>query len=537
MVFSFLTRAIGGQPRTAFVDELDRPLVRYSEHGGSSMRDFFEHIQVFGKSGSGKTSASGKAHAMALLRSGAGGVVVVVKPDEAQLWADYCREAGRESSLVMFNEYAGFNFLNWEALRQGPNAIAGIVDYLIHILDIAKGGQAVSKEDGGADFFKSAAAQRLRYVIPALYSAYGEVTLAGVLQFLTSTPSSPKDVDPAAPERAAFHALSFMSQTLQRMASNPAIPLSVGDQNNIMRYWRDEFPRGAAKTEANVLMTVSATLDRFMHGRLRDMFCGQTTIVPELTFAGAVIVLNMPIMNWGADGRIAQLVFKYAFQRAVMARNALAERFRDRPVFLWADESQYIVTPDDPMFLSTARGCRASVVYLTQNLPNYIEQIGGASPRDAAMAMLGNFGTKIFHANGCADTNTYASELIGRSLQWRRNVGQNEGWNTSDGFNMGRNVGTNVSSSVSHSERGGSTSSTSFGSSAGSSWGISMSSGRSGGRSSGMSEVMDYAVQPSLFAQLRQGGPKNRGEVDAILHRASSGFRNGSNVLPVIFKQ
>lgn len=536
MDLSFLTRAIGVRTRTPFVSSASTQLLRYSPDAWTSVEDFCRHVQIFGATGSGKTSGSGKAHAMALLCAGFGGVVFVVKPEETALWLKYCRAAGRESSVVMVDEASGFNFLTWEALRNGPKAIAAIVDYLTHILDIAKGGSP-SKAEGSAEFFKDAAAQRLRYVIPALYSAYGSVTLEGVMRFLTSTPSSPKDVDPSTPEGAVFHAHSFMSQTLQRMAAGPAVRLQVADQNNIIRYWRQEFPRGAAKTEANVLMTISATLDRFMHGRMRDMFTGQTTVVPELAFAGGILILNMPIMSWGADGRIAQLVFKYAFQRAVMARNSLAERFRERPVFLWADESQCIITPDDPMFLSVARGSRASVVYLTQNLPNYIEQIGGTSPREAAMALLGNFGTKIFHANGCVDTNSYASELIGRSLQWRRNVGQNEGWNASDSFNFGRSVGTNTSSSVSHSERGGSTSSTSVGTSSGSNWGFSMSSGRSGGRSSGMSEVMDYAVQPALFAQLRQGGPKNRGEVDAILHRASSGFRNGSNVLPVIFKQ
>lgn len=80
-----------------------------------------------------------------------------------------------------------------------------------------------------------------------------------------------------------------------------------------MGYWRDDFARLDPKTRGNILISLTTVLDRFNHGWLADAFCGQTTLVPELTFHGAIVLLDMPALVRNEDGVIAQQLFKFCW--------------------------------------------------------------------------------------------------------------------------------------------------------------------------------------------------------------------------------
>ena len=66
---------------------------------------------------------------------------------------------------------------------------------------------------------------------------------------------------------------------------------------------------------------------------------------------------------------------------------------------------------------------------------------GGQQGNYRFKALAGNLGTKFFHANSDVETNEYAADLIGKSLQWTKSEGQSVGDNM--GFNEGssQNVG------------------------------------------------------------------------------------------------
>ena len=311
-------------------------------------------------------------------------------------------------------------------------------------------------------------------------------------------------------------------------------------------YWRGDFATLDQKTRGNIIISLTTTLDRFNHGWLRDAFCGQTSMVPELTFHGMVILLNMPALTRNEDGIIAQQLFKYMWQRAVLARNALAPQHRERPVFLWADEAQYFLNSYDGEFLSTARGSRACTVFLSQSLPTYYAKMGGDNAHDRVHHLLGNFATRIWHNNACAETNEWAAKTIGRALQQRSNYSEGEGTNRNFGMNMGggSNWGTNSShgSSASSSQGGGSYSSNYGG---GSSQGGNDSWGRNRGMSSstnvsrGYSEQMDYLIEPGQFSRmLKTGGPNNANRVSAVWYQAGRQFQySGGNALLAEFAQ
>src|ERR1700733_6213174 len=99
------------------------------------------------------------------------------------------------------------------------------------------------------------------------------------------------------------------------------------------------------------------------------------------------------------------------WQRGVESRNGLHPSQRLRPVFLFADEAHYFISPNDESFLSTCRGSRACVVYMSQTLPTYYAKLG-KDKTDAADGLVGKFATQVFHSNACYRTNSFASQLI-----------------------------------------------------------------------------------------------------------------------------
>jgi hypothetical protein len=237
---------------------------------------------------------------------------------------------------------------------------------------------------------------------------------------------------------------------------------------------------GDTRTTGNIIQSLTARLDPFTSGDLRRLFTTTTTVVPEMTFEGAVIVLNLSAHEWGEEGILGQHIVKTMWQKAMQRRPKTPNA---RPCFIAADECQYFLAASDQPFQSTARACKALTVYLTQNLPGIYAKIGGNRAQDIADALLGNLATKVFHAQPDPRTAEWAANMIGKAVVWRENVGENESVN---------------------SGRGGNTSSSSGGmgqkgqASSGSSW----QTGRGQGTSRGASQTVDYRLQPSHFSTL-----------------------------------
>lgn len=521
----------------SFVSNLDTPLLQLSARDRFTLRDACQGVHVFGGIGSGKTSGSGQALASAYLRAGMGGLVLCAKPEEVDLWVRYAHENGRANSLLLFGERGGgFNFLTYELARQGPDGIGSVVECLMRILEAAR----LSKGEGrgGEPFWEDATRQLLRNSIPILYAATGTVRIPDIIQFVNSAPRSMDQLrDPE------WQSTSFMFQALKAARTGPLVSISEEDFDKTASYWRDEYAQLDPKTRGNIAITLSTALDRFNRGRLHRAFCTDTTLVPELSFHGIIIVMDMSALTWNEDGIIGQQLFKYMWQRAVLARNALGARHRDRPVFLWADESQYFVNSFDTDYQSTCRSARACTVYLTQSLPTYYAKMGGEQAKHRADMLLANFVTKVFHNNADYETNRWASDTVGRSLQRRYNESEGESSGYSHGMNAGENEswGRSSSSGGSSDSRGNGSSSWNYGSNSGAGENRGRNRGQNSGesRSSGYSEAMDAEIEPAVFARdLVTGGPANRGRVTGLWFSAGRRFADsGRNYLHVSFQQ
>lgn len=503
-------------PALPYVHDLDAPLLQLGPRDVWTARDAFEGCQIFGAIGSGKTSGSGATLAKAYLRAGWGGLVLCAKPDERKLWEGYCAETGRSRSLITFDASGDrrFNFLSYEMGRwpDGQAITHNVVMLLMNVLDAVRGRDVAS--GGGDDFWRDSMTELLGNAIEPLWSAYQRLELSELMDFVQDHPRSIAELQANPPPD------TFWMRTMNAAMNRPAeSAIHDEDMRAIMGFWTKVFTNPDPRTSGNILATVSSKLAPLRRGRLRELFCTETTILPELAHEGAVILLDLPVRVWSEAGILAQHIFKYIFQRAAETRPITDTT---RPLFLWVDESQTFISPYDAEFQSTARSSRVATVYLTQNLPNYYNKVGGRNPHDTVDALLGNFQTKIFHANGDPRTNQWAADLIGKSVQWRMNVGTN----INDSFSEGDSFGTSTNRSPEGKTSHGSNS------------GRNHSRSESQGRSWGASQVVDYQVQPGQFSTLKKGGTANAGRVEGVIFQGGRMWNHTrSTWMPCEFQQ
>lgn len=521
-------------PPACILDD-DTPLLQFSDVAQDfwTLRDAFEGVQVFGASGSGKSSGSGRTLAHAFLRSGMGGLVLCAKPDEAGNWMRYAQEAGRAADVIIFSadDFSAFNFLEYEIRRAPDDAdilIANVVNLLINTLEVAARSNSLTTPSAGDAFWIKSTKMLLGYAIQLLYATTGHVRLTEIVELIETAPTSAQQL-----KDADWQKKSFFAATLREFYATGGgrFPPAVEDAARLKQFWLKNFPSMAEKTRSNIITTLTSDLDPLLQGRMRRMFSGNTTIVPEFTHDGSIIVLDFPVKEWGSAGVLAQQIFKYAWQRSTERRRVTKTT---RPVFLFADECQFFLSAYDMEFQSTARSARACTVLMTQNLPLFYSSIGGNLPEHVVNALLGNLRTKIFHANGDTTTNEWAAKLIGKATFWRATSGTSSGW--SEGNSSGTSHGTSQSGTGSSSPSGFSSSDT-YGSNSGTS--TSKNNGRSGGTTQSMSEQRDFAVEPEDFSRdLKTGGRRNGFLVTGIILQAGRVFsRNRKHWMQVAFNQ
>ena len=445
--------------------------------GAILLVDAFQGVQVLGGTGSGKSSGSGQALALAFLEANLGGLVLTAKTDEVFAWQEYARTTGREDDLLIVDESAKwrFNFLSYELNR--PGAGAGHTENLVNLFSsVLEASERRSGGGGGGGndaYWQRTLKQLLRNAIDLAVLAADDLDLPTLYRIVTSAPRTPAEATDALwqKESVCFGFLEVAKGRAEEKGRESDFELTRD-------YWLKEFPSLAEETRSVIVSTFTSMADCFLRGVLRKLFCSETNFTPEETFRGKIIILNLPVKEHNELGQFAQVLFKFVWQRAVERRIPLridrkTAQATIRPVFLWADESQFFVNSYDALFQSTARSSRACTVYLTQNLPSYFAAFSGPNSRSEVEAFLGNLQTKVFHANGDPTTNNWAADSIGRTRQMNYYGGMSEGLARSGGGALNQNAGG--------------------------------------------SQVVEYLIQPQEFTMLRTGGEECDLLVDAIL--------------------
>jgi len=439
------------------------------------IKDACEGTLILGGTGSGKTSGSGQTLARSFLSAGFGGLVLCAKTDEPGLWRRYAAECGREGDVVMFGgaEPWKFNFMDYEARRPGPGA--GLTENLINlIVEVASIGSGTGSGRGGDPFWERAMKSLIRNCIDLLTMAAAPVSLHAMAEIIRSAPT-----DAGCVKSEPWRKGSLCWRLLDTVSQAPPGTAASVDGPEVRAYWIDQFPTLGDKTRGSVVAMFTTLAEGLMRGRMRELFCSETTLRPENILAGKIVIVDLPVKEWGEVGRFAAVVWKYCLQKAVERRPDNAYGMA-RPVFLWADECQHFASRYDPSFQATARSSRAATVYLTQNYPNLVAAMGTeTNGRVLVDSLIGNLGTKLFHANSDRETNLLAADLVGKRLQSFRSSGSGSNWSLSGNASIGSSANR------------------------------------------GFSEHMEYEIQPREFATLRKGGPENDFRTEALV------FQNG----------
>lgn len=182
--------------------DLDTPLLRFSLYDIWTFRDACESVQIFGASGGGKTSGSGKAIGIALLRRGCSGLVLCAKPSERELWEDYARQTGRTKDLIIVspeNPYR-FNWLDYELRREGKGAgqTENLVTLFSQIADFAAG--RIEQSGGGDPFWTNGMKELVRNSIGLLALSKETLCIENIYRLIAE---APQNLAEAAPKEAA----------------------------------------------------------------------------------------------------------------------------------------------------------------------------------------------------------------------------------------------------------------------------------------------------------------------------------------------
>lgn len=445
-------------------------------------------MQIFGGIGSGKTSGSGASLARAYLRAGFGGLVLCAKKDELASWQQYAKETGREESLLVFDHTGKFRFpfLQYEINREGEGA--GYTENIVRLFMTVHEAMSRSSSNGGSDpYWNRSMQQLIRNMVDLCMISRDEISIPMMYDVLRSAPNSPEQIhnDDWISNSLCMQLIAEAGRNVQERDI-----WTNYDFNATAAYWLNEYPAISAKTRSGIISMFTTMADLFLRRPFRMLFSDipdnfEDIIFPELTHEGMVIVMNLPVKEFGDAGRAAQVVYKYMWQQAAERRDTKAN---PRPVFLWVDEAQNFATEYDMQFQATARSSRACTVYLTQNLPNYYAEMGGEGSRHRVNSLVGNLQTKIFHANSDPETNTYAAEVIGKS--WNVRMGESD------------TVGMD---------------SVSFGSS--------------------KQQSFDYDLAPQNFTKLPKGGPENNYIVGGAVFQNGRTWDNDKTFLLAQFDQ
>lgn len=471
------------------ITNLGYPLIKFSDQPQDTwtIRDAVRGTQIFGGIGSGKSSGSGKTIAKAFLKNGFGGVVLCAKPDEKENWVSYARQTGREKDLLIFSEGSGYEFnpLEYEMTRSGKGAgeIYNLSNLFMEIYKMgnrfAGGGTSTESER----YWDNALKRCLNRMLQLLKLAGKEISIRNMQLLLSSAPleselenlSEMKDS-----EILTWANKSLCLQCIFGAGERVETEVEQEEYDLVYDYFFREFAKVPEKTRSTIVESFLGLAEPFTSGVLKKHFAGETNIKPELTHEGKIIILDFPVKEYLASGVYAQGIFKLLWQQATERRNQSDGML---PVFLWVDEAQLFLSDYDQIFQTTARSSKACTVFLSQNISNYYVAIGGVNPKPKVDSLLGNLGTKIFHANNDSVTNEWAAKIIGKSFI---NV---------SGISIGKH------------------------------------------QTSNFNQQLHYQIEPKAFTVLKSGGEENNCEVESYITVAGREWSNEKNYLKVIFDQ
>lgn len=471
--------------------DLSSPLLEWVPGAPWTVGDSFMGTQVFGSTGSGKSTGSVAAICRAMLRAGYGGLFLTVKPEDRATYTGYVRDCGRLNDLLVFSpdedQRLRYNFIADE--RRLSTSPLGLVENLTALLmTITELGDRGS--GGGQDnerYFKLEAMRLARNGLLALVLAWDSVTVPDLHRLIVSAPQSIEQT-----QSDGWRNSSYCFQCLQQAHKAPKSESQQADFDLAISYFLHEWPTLSSRTRSVVQSTLTSTTDLLSRGAARDMLSSPTpNVSPSMMYDGAVMIADFPVLVYRDVGQLIQVVLKFMWQRG-HARRDISKNHR--PTFIVADESQMLLVDADQHFQAIARSTRTAVVYATQSISGMLDALGGQS-EPKVHTLLTNLQTRICHQQTDIRTVQYMQELIGRSRQLMLNGNQSRDRD----------------------------------------WLAPLIGGDEGG-SAGFSETWEHELQAADLNGLAKGGPP-RWFSEAIVYQGGKPFPNGRTWIRTAFPQ
>lgn len=470
--------------------DLSTPLLQWADGAPWTIGDACQGTQIFGSTGSGKSTGSMAAICRALLRNGFGGMFLTVKPDDRQAITQLVRDAGRLNDLLVFSpdQALRYNFIAAE-MESGTGA-TGLVENLTSLLMTVTELGDQSGGNGGENerYFRLEANRLARNGLLALVLGHERITVPDLHRLITTAPQSPEQV-----QSQEWQRTSFCFQRLQAADRASKTDSQRADFDLALMYFLKEWPTFSSRTRSVVQSTLTTVTDLLSRGAARDLLSSPNpNVSPSMCYNGAILLVDFPVLVYRDIGQLIQVILKFCWQRAHSRRDVEAN---PRPTFIVTDESHLLTVDADQTFQTTARSTRTAVVNATQSISTMLDAFGAHS-EDKVHTLLGNLQTRICHQQTDIRTVQYMQELIGRSRQFVMN-----GSTSRD---------TDWLSPL-------------FGSS-------------SGGASAGFSEQYEFELQAGDLNSLAKGGPPHW-TTEAIVYQGGRRFPNGRTWMPVSFPQ
>jgi TraM recognition site of TraD and TraG len=450
------------------------------------------HILCTGSTGSGKSSGPLRHIALAYLAHGFGGVVLCSKPDERTMWEQWAEEAGRwdrakqTGDLVIFDASGKwrFNFLDEEARRASTEG-GGLTINIVALLDeiagaIASGAGNAAEGVAGGDtkFFEDALHHMNTNLVDLPLFAGLPISLPLMRAIANTAPQSLAQAESDAWKQGPGECAALLRAADQATAGGNED--ARADYEECRAYWTQEFPNLSDRTRSIITLSFSMLVRPFITRPLRRLFSANTTIKPEDTFDGKIIIVDLPVQQYRLAGRVANLVWKYCFQVASLRRTQPTNGSYLRPVVLWADEYQTFTSAFDPEWAAVARSASACACFAVQNRESLIRVLGNAATVDS---LLGNLQCVFACQNSSSSSNEYMSKLIGE--QWRPVISISAGRSNPQALEADPTLTSGVMSS----------------------------------------EQRRFFVEPARFTTLKRGGPKHGHQVECIVYNGGAKFQ------------
>lgn len=369
-----------------------------------STQKLTSHVFLMGASGSGKSSLI-KRVMKELLDCGFPCIWFTVKNSEPIDALHLIGSSKMKHRLIHLKPgYFTFNFAAYELGRVGGGA-ASLAKLLERLSDMLNR-QSSGGEDAG--FWRGLFSACMEHAATICHLAFGEqVTLEDIYKLINLCPASLAQLKTEEYKKQHFYTVSSQAQ------ANISTQAEAHAFEQAATFFLHRVATIGEKARGAMITSTSNVLGPLLRSPVHETLCApESTFTPELALAGYCVVVDFPILTYGAPALLLQNLISIMVMECAL-RNSAPEHVT---IFV-KDEFQLLcAAPEfECMAMSVSRAHGICMLAAVQSLPLLRVAMGGNQQGEQyALSLLGNFNTQAVFANQCSDTCSYYNRAWGQ---------------------------------------------------------------------------------------------------------------------------